>query len=244
MPPSALTLPFLKSEKLSKDAYAFTFDRTSAREWNFSPGQYIRMTLPVENPDERGTTRLFSLVSSPLQKDHIMITTRVIQSSFKKKLLTLKPGEQVQFFGPMGVFTFRENDPGSHVFLAGGIGITPFHSMLLYANAKKLSVPITFFASFSTTDDMVFYEEFSNIAKENPSIKVVYTVTQPEKSGKPWSGETGRISAEMIKKYVKDFDKALYYVAGPQVMVEAMVKMVSEMGLPTERILRENFTGY
>lgn len=243
--PVDFSLSLIKKEKVSQDAYAFYFDRTKNPDFEFRPGQYIRMTIPHENPDERGSNRLFSLITSPLDKEKIGITTRIIQSSFKKALASLSEGSQVQFSGPRGMFIFDETDIRPRVFLAGGIGITPFHSMLLYINEKKLSIPITFFASFSTVADIVFYDELMNFQKENPNIKIVYTVSRPEESGEPWSGETGRISQELIKKYVGDISKALYMVAGPSAMVQAMFEIVQTMGgVPQDQIKKETFTGY
>lgn len=238
-------LPFLKKEQVAKDTYSFYFDRSSVST-EFIAGQYTRMILPHENSDDRGDRRYFTIASSPLQKDIQMHTTKIVEkrSSLKEQLFNLQPGQAVNFFGPMGNFVLPETDERPVVFLAGGIGLTPFHSMILYANAIKRQIPITLFVSFSAVEEVVFFEELQTIAAENVFIKPVYTITHPEESHVSWLGETGRISSELIKKYVADIMKPVYYLSGPPAMVEAMKEIVNSMHVPQEQIKEEKFTGY
>lgn len=240
--PRDFTLPFLRKEQVAADAFAFYFDRTK-ENLDFIAGQYIRIMLPIEHPDERGTSRFFSLTTSPLQKEYIRIVTRIGKSSFKQEFANLIPGTMVRFFGPVGRFTLDEENPQVLVFLAGGIGITPFLSIAAYVIEEKLPFHITLLASFSTTKDLIYYKELIDLTKGS-SIKVIYTVTQPEESKTKWEGETGRVSKEMIEKYVPDTKNAVYYIAGPPAMVDAMVTMVEEMGIMKDAIRKESFTGY
>jgi len=242
-PPKDFTAVFLRKKQLTLDVYAFYFDRKNT-DFDFIAGQYIRVILPHENPDNRGTSRLFSSAGSPLEKDHFFITTRIGTSTFKKALVELQPGTTISFWGPTGRFVLNEEETTPCLFLAGGIGITPFHSLLTYANQKKLQIPITFFVSFSTAEEVVFYNELRKIGHENPLIKIVYTVTHPEESKKKWDGQIGRISKELISKYIQNPQNARVYMAGPILMVQAMQQMVIEMGIPPEKILKENFVGY
>jgi len=236
-------LLFVRKEKIARDAYSFYFDRTKA-DLSFLPGQYVRMTLNIDNPDNRGNSRPFTISSSPLEKNHIMITTKIIESSFKKRLIELASGEKVKLFGPLGGFVLKEEEKDERVFLAGGIGITPFHSMIAYCNAKKLSIPITLLVSFSSVEDLAFYKELTDIAKKNPYIKVVYTVSHPDNSNVQWGGETGRISETLIKKYIQDIFKPQYFIVGPPAMVAAIEEVVNNMGVENKKIFIENFTGY
>lgn len=240
---NSFTLPLIKKEKIADGVYSFYFDR-SHQSLAFLPGQYIRMVLSIANPDERGNSRLFTIASSPLENEFIMITTKIIQSTFKKRLAEVKVGEEVQFLGPMGGFILREEEKNSRVFLAGGIGLTPFHSMIKYASLKHLAIPIVLIVSFSTTKDVFWYEEFQNIADNNPNIKVIYTITHLQDLAGNWQGETGRISEQLIKKYVTDIMMQTYYIAGPPAMVCAIEEMVETMSVPTNKIIIENFVGY
>jgi ferredoxin-NADP reductase len=242
-PPQEFTLPFTKKVQVSKDAYSFFFDRTKFT-FNFYPGQYIRMTIPHEGKDERGDGRFFSIASSPLLTQELDITTRIVQSSFKKALFNVSPGQEVKFFGPIGRFVFDEEELNPRVFLAGGIGITPFKSIIDYVYQKKITTPITLFASFTTREDFVFYEELQKISQEMPSIKVVFTVTKPELSQATWTGETGRITDLMIKKYVPDLANCITMSCGPGAMLEAMVKLMTDLGVSPQNNRKEVFTGY
>lgn len=233
-------LPLVKKEKIAENTYSFYFDRAK-QNLDFLPGQYIRMVLPLESPDDRGNSRFFTIASSPLEKDCIMITTKIIQSAFKKRLDKIRIGEGVQFFGPFGGFVLSEEDQKERVFLAGGIGITPYHSMIMFSSVKNLSIPITLFVSFSTFQEMFWYEKFSQIAKNNKNIKVIYTLTHSDNN---WSGEKGRITIDIIKKYVPDILEPSYYIAGPPAMVSAMEEIIESAGVASDKIFIENFLGY
>lgn len=241
--PKDFTLPFVKREQVAKDTYAFFFDRTK-ETFDFYPGQYVRVIIPHPNADQRGTSRFFTIVSSPLEKAYLRIVTKVIQSSFKKSLYNMVPGTSVQFFGPTGTFYLHEEEVRPHILLAGGIGITPFISMLTYIDSRGLTIPVTLFVSFSTIDEIVYKKELEEIAKRNPKVKVVYTVTQPEQTLIPWSGETGRISQELIRKYVDNVLNPVYFIVGPPKMVTAMTEIVTGMGVAEGNICKENFVGY
>ncbi len=242
--PREFHLPFLRKEQVADHTYSFYFRRTE--NIDFLPGQYIRMTLDFTEEDPRGNSRFFSLCSSPLDREFIMITTKIadVPSPFKKKLFSLTPDESVRFFGPAGVFLLPDQSDKPVVLLAGGIGITPFHSMILYASVKKYNFPIILLESFSNVEEAVFYQELQDAAASQDNLKVVYTISHPERSQQEWSGEKGRISEEMIRKYVSHPENALFYICGPVKMVESMVELVKGMGVPPGNIKKENFTGY
>jgi len=242
--PKQFFLPFLKKEQVAKDTFSIFFDRTACKDFDFFPGQYIRMTLPITTTDGRGASRFFTIASSPLEKRYLMITTKRGISDFKKKFLNLEKGSKIQFFGPIGGFYLREQETYEHVFLTGGIGITPFHSMITYVAEKKLHIPITLFVSFSVPQNAVFYEELTKISQEQQSIKILYTITKPEASQIFWTGETGRISGELLKKYVADIMKPTYYVTGPPAMVEGIEELLRSLHIPENQIRIEQFTGY
>lgn len=225
-------LSFVKKEQVAKDAYAFYFSARgrSVSFRDFLPGQYIHIYLPIKNENGRGNSRMFTIASSPFEKQHIMIVTRIIQSLFKKTLFNLTPAALVKFYGPSGGFVLHENETREQVFLAGGIGITPFLSMLSYIDQKKLNFRVTLIVSFSTVEDIIYKEKLKKIEKRNSNVKVVYVV--------------GRISKELITRHVNKPLDALYYIVGPTSMVDAMYKIVEGMGVTSKDILTENFVGY
>lgn len=236
------TTRFLHKKEVAKDTFSFCFERPE--KFEFLPGQYNRWTLPITANDARGSSRFFTISSSPLDTDTLSITTKIIQSDFKKALLKLESNNEIKIFGPMGNFILNETNTKPRVFIAGGIGITPYHSMLTYAAAKNLTIPLTLFVSFSTPEEMVFHEELKKISEEHTKIKIVYTITKPEESQISWDGEKGRISQELIKKYVSNITGKFFYVVGPPPMEEATTKMLKDLQITEENILTEAFTGY
>ena len=228
--PQSFTSKLIKKEQLINDTYSFTFARSSTFE--FIPGQYIKMVLNIDNPDDRGVSRFFTIASSPTEREHLMITTRLIQSSFKKKLESLPIGAEVQMRGPHGMFILDEQDLRGKVYLAGGIGITPARSMLVYLRDKNLNIPFTLMVSFSNRDEIIFQNELNSLSNE--VRKIIYVVTSEE----------GRIDEEKIKKNVADILNSLFYISGPPGFVEAMEKLVKSLGVSEENIRAEDFPGY
>lgn len=239
--PQIFELPFIQKKQESEDSWSFYFDRKNV-SFNFLPGQYIRMFLKIENPDDRGATRFFSVASSPTETDYLFITTRIIKSSFKLNLVNLKEGEIVKFMGPFGHFVLEEEEKRPKVFVAGGIGITPFRSMIKYSQNKNLQNILYLFNSFKDSKDIIYYSEMNQIKGSYPVFSYIPTVT--ENKSPNWIGDTGRINAEMIKTYVNDINLPIYYIAGPEVMVDALSKVISEMGVKSESIRSESFPGY
>jgi ferredoxin-NADP reductase len=240
---ATFTLPFIKKEKVAKDTYSFYFDRSKV-DFDFIPGQYLRMILPHKNADDRGTSRYFTIASSPHIKDVVMFTIRIFDSSFKQALYDLKSGDEVEFFGPMGWFLLPKDEEMEKVFIAGGIGVTPFHSLLHFLHDKELTQPITLFVSFKTKEEIVFHDELQAIAKKNKKIRVIYTLTQEQAGDVYWSGEIGRVSEAMFKKHLSDIQKPVYYVVGSPKMVEETKGFLLELGIDEEKIQLEDFTGY
>ncbi|MDE2026097.1 MAG: FAD-dependent oxidoreductase [Patescibacteria group bacterium] len=244
MTSQVFSLPFVKKESAAKETWSYFFDRTNV-SYDFQPGQYNRVTLPITAMDTRGNSRMFTIASSPTDKDVLMITTKRGISDFKNAFFTLEAGMQVQFFGPLGGFVLPEEDPTPRILLARGIGITPFHSMLRYAGEKNISISLTLIASFSTVEEMIYYEELTNLAKLHPNLKIVYTVTRPEESKNSWEGEKGRISPEMIKKYVADTISPFYMISGPPAFVDGTVDALqTSLSIAEEKIKVDQFTGY
>lgn len=222
-------LNFIKKEKISKDVFAFYFNKKSI-DLDFLAGQYMHIYLPVINEKGRGNSRMFTIASSPLEKNYIFIATKKGKSIFKKSLFKLIPQTPVKFYGPSGGLILDEVKKPSYVFLSLGIGITPFLSIIKYASQKDLNIPITLLAGFSKKEDVCFYNELMDISKSNLNIKIIYTLT--------------RISSQLIKKYIKNINEHLYYIVGSPKNVCLLEEVVFKMGVSNENIFIENFEGY
>ena len=222
-------LNFVKKEKISKDVFIFYFDRKST-SLNFQAGQYMHVYLPIINEKGRGNSRMFTIASSPLEKDYIFIATKRGKSLFKKSLFKLISQTPVKFYGPSGGLVLDEAKKPSYIFLALGIGITPFRSIIKYISQKNLNISITLLAGFSKKEDLCFYDELMDISKYNSSIKIIYTLT--------------RITPNIIKKYIKNINEPLYYIVGSPTSVSDLEEVVFGMGVSSNKIFIENFEGY
>jgi ferredoxin-NADP reductase len=219
-----------------------TFRFSVPDNFSFAAGQFVMLFVDVEGNQD---VRPFSISSSPAHGGWIEITKKIGDSRYSQNLNSLKEGDAVKIKGPSGRFILEEKEK-IVVMLAGGIGVTPFRSMLYYATDKNLPTRFVLFYSNKTPDDIAFREEFEDLADKNKNIRIVYTVTRPEESNQKWTGPTGRIDEKMIRNNtdIHTLNTALFYVAGPPSMVDAMVSTLKGMGVPHERIRVERFFGY
>jgi ferredoxin-NADP reductase len=209
--------------------------------FTFKPGQYCFITLKeLKNSDERGNRRHFSIINSPSEKGIITFTTRITESGFKKTLKELPIGTDVELGPIAGVFTLPEDTKKPLVFIAGGIGITPFMSMLRYL--KETGNPYNITLVYSTRDQTstAFLREIQQLANSLTNFKLILTMTEDPN----WAGEKRKVDASFIKEYFPNGNEALYMVVGPPPMVEAVQKSLEEAGVLAENIKTERFTGY
>jgi ferredoxin-NADP reductase len=174
----------------------------------------------------------------------VQITTKLRGFGFKETLRHADLGLEVALESPRGNFVLPEDKSQSIVFLGGGIGITPFRSMMRQATDEGLPTPITLLYSAQVPEVIVFRQEFERLPQENPHLKIITTVTSPEKGKEPWMGETGLIDAAKIRAHVDDISSAIFYTCGPPPMVQAMQDLLREMNIAGDHIRVERFTGY
>lgn len=213
---------------------------------NWLAGQYYYFTIPVmKYPDPRGNTRHFTISSSPTEGSILRITTRIRpESGYKKTLDELPIGSVIDGEGPNGTFILDESTKNSNVFIAGGIGITPFRSIIKYVVDKKLGTNIHLIYSNSTPEEITFRKELEEWMGANPNIKIDMTISHPEESKEQWTGLTGRVDDVMIKKLIYDIENPTFWVCGPPAMIDAMELVLGKMGITSDHIRSEKFTGY
>lgn len=231
-----MKLALLKKKKEAKDTMSFYFKKPKG--FDYLPGQFIYLTLEESMADSRGPTRHFTIASSPTEDD-LMVTTRIrAQSIFKKHLSEMKKGDTIEAEGPNGTFIVDEKEGhGPHVFLAGGIGVTPFRSFIKYSIDKKTGGILHLIYSNKTKSEIAYHKELVKIAKENKNIKVDFTLTREK-----WDGLTGRVDKKMLRKLIKNIKKSHFFVSGPPGFVNAMESVLEEV--KSEEIRTEKFTGY
>jgi ferredoxin-NADP reductase len=206
----------------------------------FQAGQYLRYTLDHPDPDERGISRFFTISSAP-SEGYILLTTRLgrPRSTFKQALGRLEEGAVIEAGGPYGQFVYTQHEVPA-VFIAGGIGITPFRSILVDLDARHLDPDITLLYA-NNTPDIAFQPLFDDLAARQAHFTVVCTVSQPTPD---WKGPVGRIDAGFIRQHVTALDRTLFYVSGPKPMVEATAKTLGSIGIRRECIKQDFFPGY
>jgi ferredoxin-NADP reductase len=234
--------PLEKRREIAEGTMAFWFD-IKGSGYTFKPGQHADFTLlnPGET-DEKGNMRTFSFASAP-GRGYIMIATRMRGSAFKNSLKSMPLGTKVKVSEPYGDFILHKDVSRPAVFLAGGIGITPFRSILEWAVTNTPSRRIFLFYSNKSRQDSAFLDDLEKWSHENPNFKLIATATRSEDPS--WPHERGRIDESMLKKHLgNDIGKSVYYAAGPPVMVEALTAILVKMGVDEDSIRKEQFAGY
>ncbi len=240
---SAHTATLTKREEVAEGTMAFHFAKPA--DFQFRAGQSVDITLlnPPET-DAEGNTRAFSIASAPFESD-LMIATRMRDTAFKRVLRKTALPLEVKIEGPSGSFVLHRKAEKPAVFLAGGIGITPFLSIIRQAAHDKAPHQLYLFYSNRRPEDAAFLDELlSEAAKQNPNFHLIATMTEMDKSHREWKGETRFINKDMLAKYLPSLQGPIYYLAGPPAMVAAMRRMLTEAGVDEDDIRTEEFSGY
>jgi ferredoxin-NADP reductase len=240
--PPVTLVKLISRHEVAERTTAFHFEKPP--NWTFKPGQAVDMTLldPPET-DAEGNTRTLSIASGP-HEETLMVATRMRDTAFKRVLGAMPLGSAVKIEGPSGSLTLHNNAARTAVFVAGGIGITPFRSILFRAAKEKLPHHIILFYSNRRPEDAPFLDELQALEKENPHYKLVACMTGMAKSQESWQGEVGRIDKSLLLRHVKDAVSPIYYLAGPPELVKGLHTAINEAGVDDDDIRAEDFFGY
>jgi ferredoxin-NADP reductase len=229
-------------DRIAAGTAGFTFELQEP--FTFEAGQTCDLTLPAAPyQDEKGLSRTFSIASSPTDAPRVLFATRLTGSAFKRTMLEASAGLEIGIDGPFGSFLLHKNIARPAVFFAGGIGITPFRSIVKDATERRLPHRLTLFYSNRTSESSAFLPDFEEWERANPSFRLVATVDKAPDIG-PWSHHTGRMSAAFIEPYLDGSENAVCYLAGPPGFVKAMRAALDELGIDPDSIRTEEFSGY
>jgi ferredoxin-NADP reductase len=230
-----------EKREVAKETLLVTFDLLG-EEVDFRPGQYFFVTLPDAGyQDEKGLRRHITVVTSPTEKGVLGLATRLRDSAFKRSLHELPVGTEVDVEPPKGQFSLPEDASRPFVFVAGGIGITVFRSMLRFIQDEGLPHRVTLVYSNRDRESTAFLDELQELERANPNIRLVLTMTQDP----GWEGESHRIDAEFLEEHVEgDVNDYTYIVAGPPGLVEGVQQALGEAGVAEENVLAQRFSGY
>jgi len=219
----------IEKRVVAKDTLEVSFERPS--NFYFQAGQYIQLGVPkLLYYDTKGASREVSISSSPLDKEKASVTFRDTGSGFKRTLKELPTNALVNMEGPHGFFTLPRNLAHPLVFIAGGIGVTPYLSMIRFATEKRLAIPIILLYANRNKESTAYLDELQDIANYNKYFTL--------------KNKFGRIDEQFIRQSVKDMQNCIWHIAGPPVMVDYARNILFLLGVDGGLIRYEEFTGY
>jgi ferredoxin-NADP reductase len=208
---------------------------------DYRPGAYFWVELPDRgHADDKGLRRHISLVTSPTEEGVVGLATRLRDTAFKRTLAELEVGDEVQVEEPKGSFLLPEDTAAEYVFVAGGIGITVFRSMLRYVADEGLPYRITLVYSNRDRESSAVLDELQALEGRIDGLRVVLTMTDED----GWEGESRRLDAEVLGELVGGLEDKTFFVAGPPGMVEGVSESLLAAGLPEDQVVAGKFSGY
>ena len=239
---TGLRTALVSRELVAERTMSFRFEKPAG--WSYRAGQSVDMTLldPPET-DAEGDLRAFTLSSAP-RENLIQITTRLRDTAFKRVLQQVPLGTEVKIEGPFGDLRLHHAARPA-VLLAGGIGITPFRSILVETiGGGSLPYRVVLFHANRRPEDAAFADELRALAQKDANLSFVPTATGMAGSTLPWDGEEGHIDEAMLARHVPAGADPIYYIAGPVSMVRALREMLVASAVDEDDIRTEEFTGY
>ncbi len=238
--PSGLPTRVARVSPENEEVFSVYFETPGG--FTYVAGQHVTLHRPgLEDP--RGPRRTFTLSSSPTEATSLRITTRRGPSPFKQFLRSAGPGEPLELRGPLGTFTLdRARDA---LFVAGGIGITPFRSMARWAADTRFQGRMRLLYSVATQQGIPFRDELDAISRELPNFQVDYTLTRETPDDGAWKGRTGRVSVAWIREVMGQLERPKTYLCGPPSMVRGLrEQLAAEADVPAADLRVESFSGY
>jgi len=240
-PKAKLMLQLKEKIRIGPDLYDFIF--VPKKRLSYAPGQYMEWTLGHADPDNRGNRRYFTLASSPTEPNlRLGIKFYPNSSSYKRSMLAMDRDTEIMAAQLAGDFTLPRNPRQKCVFIAGGIGITPFRSMIKFLIDTGQRRPVVLFYSNRTANEILYADVFNQA--QQIGIKTVYTLTDATKAPSTWKGYTGHISERMIQHEVPDYRRCVFYLSGPNSMVNAFEHTLLRMGVHRSHIKKDFFPGF
>ena len=231
---SAHAVTFLRRVEVASGTAAFHFERPAG--FGFRPGQAIDLALPGGEEQRHA----FSLVNAP-DSDELVIATRLRDTPYKRALAALRPGATVNVDGPFGTLVLHRDWRRSAVMIAGGIGVTPFVSMVRHAAKEESAQRLLLCYSSRTPQEAAYLDELQRMERRLAAFRVAATMTR---SSPGWTGETGRMDAARLLGIATEIAQPVWYLAGPPGFVRALRDGLLAAGVGEDDVRSEEFYGY
>jgi predicted ferric reductase len=218
----------------SGNIVTISFKPKSGKIFNYLPGQFLYVR--IKNKGLPGDEHPFTISSSPTNKNHVSVTAKQL-GDFTSKLGNVSIGSRAQIDGPYGIFSYKRSDNDKYCFIAGGIGITPFLSMLRYMGKQDDRKETVLLWGVRDESELICRKELESMTGANPRFKLVPVVS----NDKLYQGEKGFVDQKMIEKYIKDVQAYDFFICGPPPMLEAQIRNLEGLGVPKNRIHYERF---
>ncbi len=226
-----MELKLIEKVKEANNVYSFVFEPESSISWK--AGQFIFYKIPHDQPDDRGIVRHFTISSAPYEKN-IMLTSKFDPehgSTFKKALLKKQLGDTIEAYDMKGKFTMDTDRPNP-VFIAGGIGITPYRSILLDLEKNNGIEDVVLLYSCRDRESLIYKDLWGKLEENNIGLRVAF-IFEPQ-----------LIDKGLLKEEIPDMDRRMFYVSGPVKMVHAIEESLSQSDIDPSKIIKDYFPGY
>lgn len=237
---ASYTVKLQSRQPVAQGTMAFHLEKPAG--FDFRPGQAFEVILPgaAEGADGR---HAFSIVSAP-HEGELVFATRMRDSVYKRALAALPMGASLEIDGPFGSLTLHRKIERPGVLIAGGIGITPFMSMLRSAAEQRSEQNLLLLYSNRRPEDAAFLAELQQLAQRHPRLRLMATMTDMAHSQQAWNGATGTIDGAFVRRAIAGLPAPIFYVAGPPSLVEAMRNTLVQAGVDEDDVRSEEFFGY
>lgn len=234
--PKRLKLKVTEIRKETPSTNTLVFKKTDLENLPpFQAGQYINLFVRIDNVI---TARPYSISSSPLIRDRYELTIKRADGGFVSPYLLdrVKVGDTFESSGPMGSFHYNPLFHGKDlVFLAGGSGIAPAMSMLKTFLGQKKDVKFQIIYSNSFETDIIFKDELRNLKNGNPMFSLLELVSREVSPS--FQGHKGRLNFDLLKSQLSEPVEKMYYICGPTPFNEHCIELLTQLGVPSGRIL-------
>lgn len=238
-PKGRLRLTLLRIEKMAADCYDYVFE--ADRHLAFEAGQYLDWTLDVRKPDDRGNRRAFTIASAPNSAEiRLGVKFHPASSAFKTQLADMRPGDLIYASHLAGGFVLPKDHQQKLAFIAGGIGITPFRSMVEDMLNRGDARPVVMLYGTNFATEIAYANLFAE-AEQVFGLRTVYAVAREATQGP--DVYQGFIDEAMIRQEIADFSERVFYISGPHAMVTQVQRILRQLGVPRTHIKVDFFPG-